>query len=91
MELVIKKFKCLPCSLEVFTINGQNADRDDFGSVFDHDELNAQPYCCKDMRFESKPIGKGILKKYGITDKEYKYICNELQQILNVGSCGWCA
>ena len=31
MEVVIKRYKYLPCELEVFTINGINADRDDFG------------------------------------------------------------
>ena len=31
MELVIRHYKWLPCELEVFTINGIKADRDDFG------------------------------------------------------------
>lgn len=36
MELIIKPFHSLPCHLEVFTINGKDADQDDFGDVFDH-------------------------------------------------------
>ena len=33
MELVIKPYHGLPCELEIFTINGKNADS---GDIFDH-------------------------------------------------------
>lgn len=36
MELVIEPFNALPCVLKIFTINGKEADSDDFGSTFDH-------------------------------------------------------
>ncbi len=35
MELVIKPFHSSPCRLEVFTINGKNAEQNDFGDMYD--------------------------------------------------------
>ena len=40
--------------------------------------------------FDPKPPTKEVLDKYNITDKEYYNICNELEDKLCVGSCGWC-
>lgn len=90
MELVIKPFHSLPCHLEVFTINGKDADQDDFGVIFDHNEEIREPYGCGDMYFDSKPSTKEVLDKYRITEEEYHNICNELECKLCVGSCGWC-
>ena len=90
MELVIKPFHSLPCHLEVFTINGKDADQDDFGDIFDHNEEIREPYGCGDMHFDSKPPTKEVLGKYNITEEEYYNICNELECKLRVGSCGWC-
>lgn len=90
MELVIKPFHSLPCHLEVFTIKGKDADQDDFGEVFDHNEEIREPYGCGDMYFDSKPPTKEVLDKYRITEEEYYNICNELECKLCVGSCGWC-
>lgn len=90
MELVIKPMYALPCSLEVFTINGKIAYQDDFGDTYDHNAENAEEYECEDMHFDRKPSTKEVLDKYNITEKEYDTICNELEDKLYVGSCGWC-
>ena len=90
MELIIKHFHSLPCRLEVFTINGNGADQDDFGDMYDHDAESAEPYACADMHFEPKPPTKEVLDKYNITEEEYYNICNELECKLCVGGCGWC-
>lgn len=90
MELVIKPFSGLPCELEIFTINGKNAYEGDFGDTYDHDRENAKPYNCGDMYFEPKNLTKEVLDKYNITEEEYYHICNELEDKLHVGSCGWC-
>lgn len=90
MELVIKPFHSLPCHLEVFTINGKDADKDDFGVIFDHNEEIREPYGCGDMYFDSKPPTEEVLNLYDITEEEYYNICNELELKLCVGSCGWC-
>ena len=90
MKLVIKPFHSLPCHLEVFTINGKDADKDDFGDIFDHNEEIREPYGCGDMQFDAKPPTKEVLDKYNITEEEYYNICSELRCELCVGSCGWC-
>lgn len=36
MELKIKTNHALPCRTEVFTINGKNAEQNDFGDMYDH-------------------------------------------------------
>lgn len=90
MELVIKPYHELPCRLDIFSINGKDADQEDFGEVYDHDEENAEPYSCGDMYFEQEPPTKAVLDKYNITEEEYYYICNELEHKLGIGCCGWC-
>lgn len=90
MELIIKPFYALPCSLEVFTINGKGADPDDFGDMYDHDTESSEPYACTDMHFDPKSPTKKVLDKYNITKEEYYNICNELECKLHVGCCGWC-
>ena len=90
MEVVIEPFHSLPCSLEVFTINGKGADLYDFGDIYDHDKESAEPYACADMHFDSKPPTKKVLDEYNLTREEYYNICNELERKLCVGRCGWC-
>ena len=90
VELIIKPFHALPCELEIFTINDKSADSSDFGDTFDHDIVRAEPYICGDMYFEPKPPTKEVLDKYNITEQEYYNICNELEDKLHVGRCGWC-
>lgn len=90
MKLVVKQFKSLPCRLEVFTINGNDANYDDFGNMHDHDTKSIEPYTCVDMYFEPKHSTKEVLEKYNITEKEYDTICYELEGELHVGSCECC-
>lgn len=90
MEVIIKPLHSLPCRLEVFTINGKSAEQNDFGDMYDHDTESAEPYACADMHFDSKPPTKEVLDKYNITEKEYDIICDELEDKLWVGRCGWC-
>lgn len=90
MKLVIEPMNTLPCRLEVFAINGKNANQNDFVYAYDHDIENAETDTCSDMQLEFKFITKEILNRYNITDKEYYDICNELESELYVGRCGWC-
>ena len=90
MELKIKTHHALPCRTEVFTINGKNAEQNDFGDMYDHHAQDAEPYACADMHFDPKPPTEEVLNRYNITEEEYYNICNELECELCVGSCGWC-
>ena len=90
MELVIEPFNALPCVLKIFTINGKDANSDDFGSTFDHINGEKEVYGCCNMYFESKSPTEEVLHKYNITEEEYYKICNELEEKLHVGYCEWC-
>ena len=87
MVLIIKPFHALPCELEIFTINGKDSERKDFGDTYDHNEK--RHYGCSDMWFESQSPTKEVLAKYNITEEEYNKICDELEGKLCVGSCEW--
>jgi hypothetical protein len=80
------------CALSLFDINGIAASSSDFGEQGDRDPFNAEPYCCGDMRFERfvEPQA-GVLERYNITREEYDSICDELEDVLSFGSCGWCS
>lgn len=90
MELVIRPFPALPCRLEVFIINGRNAELEDFGNEEDHDIESAEPYACGDMWFEPKLPTTEVLQRFNITADEYNTICRELEKKLFVGECGLC-
>ena len=42
------------------------------------------------MRFKPQSPTKEVLDKYNITEEEYNKICDELEDKLCVGRCGWC-
>lgn len=90
MELIIEPLHACPCELEIFTINGKHANRIDFGDTYDHDTENEEPGGCGDMYFEPRSPAIEVLDRYNITEEEYYNICNELEDKLRVGSCGWC-
>lgn len=90
MELVIKPFDALPCKLETFTINGKEAESEDFGFTIDPFEGDKEPGSCIDMHFESIPPKPEVLKCYNITTDEYDVICKKLEEKLCVGECIWC-
>ena len=54
MKLVIEPMNTLPCRLEVFAINGKNANQNDFVYAYDHDIENAETDTCSDMQLEFK-------------------------------------
>jgi len=90
IDVVIIPYHALPCSCETFTINGVRADKDDFGSTCDMDPGNAPDYGCGNRQFVPQMPTDEVLEKYGINLKEYAEICGKLQDMLDVGECGWC-
>ena len=78
------------CATSKFTINGIDADKDDFGEQYDRDSENAEDYACGDMQFTRIIATKDVLEKYCITEEEYSKICDELEKGLSFGCCGWC-
>lgn len=91
MELVMKPYYGLPCSLQEFIINGQEADADDFGHSEDVDKENAEPYGCGCRKFIiDDSNAEECMKKYNLTYEEYQQVCEQLEETLYVGQCGWC-
>jgi hypothetical protein len=87
--LTIAPYSALPCALKTFKINGITADMNDFGEQVGEGDGE---YGCKDSHFESLTTPKkGVLAHYKITKAEYITICDQLEDALCVGSCGWCS
>ena len=89
LNLVIETYQCLPCSVSKFTINGKDADVDDFGEGCSYGSC-MEGTCCHKFFVNENPDNK-VLEKYGITEAEYFYIAEELSSRLYVDGCGWCS
>ena len=89
MEYKAEVYSAL-CSLAKFTINGVDADEDDFVDNYDHSPETAEDYGCGDMRADIKADTDVVLKKYGITADEYATIAADVSDKVSFGCCGWC-
>lgn len=93
-EIEVKPYHSLPCALELFKINGIDADMDDFGESGDSDPYNAPDYCCGCWKFKKhgdiKEI-KAAMEKYSLTWEEFYEIGDLLEETLYVGECSWCS
>lgn len=91
MEIKIETYDALPCATREFTINGINADVDDFGDNCDVEPDEAPEYGCGCHKF-TPDIHKAdaAMKKYGITLDEFIKVCDKLEEVMFVGMCGWC-
>nr|DAR87641.1 MAG TPA: Golgin subfamily A member 7/ERF4 family [Caudoviricetes sp.]DAX62841.1 MAG TPA: Golgin subfamily A member 7/ERF4 family [Caudoviricetes sp.] len=87
MKLEIRVYSSLPCEDEVFTINGIEASKDDFGEVNVEGIGN---YSCLLMGFTPKMPKQGVLDKYKITLDEYEEIIEQLNDTFCYGKCSWC-
>ena len=79
------------CSVGNFTVNGIEADEEDFGEGYDCDPGSAEPYCCGNRVFKRFEPSREVLEKYGINEEEYSEICDSLTDDLSWGACGWCS
>lgn len=85
-QIEVHDYLCFP---SIFTINGKNADYNDFGEKYDRDPENAEE--CGNMQFNRIEATKEVLEKYSITKDEYSKICDELEVKLSFGCCGECS
>lgn len=90
MELICMPYGAL-CGLDLFIINGIDADCYDFGKLKDCAPDIAPEYGCGDMRFisDEKPQD-GVLEKYHISYSEWEQVCQRLEVELHFGYCGLC-
>lgn len=89
MEFKIKTYSALPCTLETFTINGKEADMEDFGECERYGGCFERE-CCNKFTYYEVPQ-ENVLEKYELTNDEYYAICQELSCDLCVNDCGWCS
>lgn len=89
MEYKIEPYGALPCELQVFTINGKQANEEDFGVKIMRDGSCMDNEC--GCSFHPKLPTSEVLSKYGITVDEYSEIAHKLESELLVYNCGWCS
>lgn len=78
------------CELEECTINGVELDYNDFGEKDDIEPDEAEEYGCGNMQFiPYEEVKQETLKKYNITEEEYRKIQDKLD-CLSFGCCSWC-
>lgn len=79
------------CETRSFRINGIKATYNDFGIKSDSSPDPNRPNCCGNMVFEPKRPTDEVLKRYGITAKEYNGVCEQLKVCISFGMCKLCA
>lgn len=89
MDIKIETYSALPCNVELFTINGVDADEFDFGDS--ERSGDCFEYCCNNDFTPYEVPQENVLEKYQINKDEYDEICEMLKEKLCVRSCGWCS
>lgn len=90
MEVIIRQCVYSPCHLEVFTINGIDANKDDFGYL-DSYCGECEDYCCSNRRFIIDESNKEkVMWKYHLTEAEYDMVCSKLETECYIYACGYC-
>lgn len=84
------KFGTSLCYTPTFTINGIDADREDFGEKYDRSPETAEGYACGDMQFTRVSPRPEVLEKYAITEAEYALVADQLESGLSFGGCALC-
>ena len=97
IDILATPYDALPCRLSTFTINGIEADMDDFVDMeCGYCECEDDCYGCHDMHAESLTLPQVREKLTGkelqvLTDEQIREVQYKLVDILCVGDCGWCA
>lgn len=89
MEIIVQMSPSMPCSTKIFTIDGIDADIDDFGRL--EKEHGEEQYTCNNFHFVGTFPTDECLKKYHITLTNYKYIAETLESKIYRGyPCSRC-
>ena len=89
MQIEITPRNAVPCRLLTFTINGKEADMNEFGYCTTCG--NAYKCKCSNTFTPYEIPDLDILRKYEISKGEYREICEKLRDKLRVTDCGWCS
>lgn len=88
LDIVVEPCEYFPCSLEVFTVNGVNADFEDFGYMGDYEDCYKS--CCNKVFMVDESLCPTTTKKYGITESQFYEIASILEDKLISGECNLC-
>ena len=90
-------FYGLPCRPKTFEIKDKKALLEDFGKYVDGDKKECDNkeivnWGCYKRFFEVIPYedNKKIAEKYGLTEKEYNELVEDLKKTFAIGTCDWC-
>ena len=93
----VKPFSALPCRTYSFKVKGMDAALSDFGDYVDGDKSKCDnPHIiecgCYERYFKSKPYteNKRMADLYNLTEDEYNELCKALEEVFDIGTCGWC-
>ena len=89
MQIEITPRNAVPCRLLTFTINGKEADMNEFGYCDNYGDVDK--YECSNIFTPYEIPVHNILKRYEISKGEYREICEKLKEKLRVSNCGWCS
>ena len=81
-------------TIDVFIINGKEADCGDFGECIDIAPEMADDYGCGNMSFMPYTSDADIheaMSMYGITEDEFNEIADKLSEMLHIGKCDMCS
>jgi len=97
MTIEVKGYDALPCEAEYFRINGKTAGLYEFGDYEngDPDECEYEDirrWGCYERYFVAEPYdnNKETAERYGLTEAEYVEVCEKLESVFAIGTCGWC-
>ena len=93
----VKASFSMPCNPAWFRIKGKDPFLTDFGNWVhgNKDECpdeNIKNWGCYQRTFKTYPVEKSAeaLKTYNLSEEEYTEVCRKLEEVFNVGTCGWC-
>lgn len=90
MQIKVKPYAYSPCTLEIFTINGQEADAEDFGHLDGYrSEYKSRTCICRHFIVEEDKKEEAM-KKYHLTEEEYEEVCEELKEEYYIKGCNTC-
>ena len=89
IDVVIEPLDGLPCSLKIFTINGNEAYASEFGESLSTGSC-MHGACHHEFKAFSRP-DKATMRKYGITEDQFHDIGEMLENKLYVSQCGLCS
>lgn len=93
----VRPMFALPCVINEFTIKKKSAVLKEFGHYEEGDksecsDSNVAKWGCYKKHFVTLTYdqNQNVVKKYNLTEDEYKELTKYLETVFNIGTCKWC-